>query len=62
MPAERSVPAGRPPCRSSVGRRICVSQEKRALEAKADHGVPPAAVRGDVLLHSVICLTPWVSK
>ena len=62
MLAERSAPAEQPSGCSSMDRRICASKEKRALEAKADRGVPPAAVRVDVLLHSAICLTPRVSK
>lgn len=47
---------------SSMERRFCVSKVKRPLEAKAYHAVPPTAVRGGVLLHCAICLTPWVSK
>lgn len=62
MPVERPVPGRKPPGLTSMGRRICASKKKRALEAKADREVPPAAVRGDVLLHSAICLTPRVSK
>lgn len=45
-----------------TGRRFCSSTVKHPLEAKAHHAMPPAAGRGEVLLHRVMCLTPWVSK